>query len=293
VAGKELILNMDLSIVICTRNRASRLGSSLAALSALGSRRPFEVIWIDNGSTDETAGIIKSAISSQPHMKYHFCGQPGLGRARDFGWRQSTGRIVAFTDDDCYPEQGFVDSILEVFEERPALGCSGGRILLHNPAHAGVTLDERTEQRVYPPGTFLAAGSVQGANLVFRREALEAIGGIDPELGHGTPFPCEDIDAATAASMAGYEVMFDPRFAVRHDHGRSDADVPKLFEAYDLGRGAYYAKYMLRTDTRWACIKTWIQQARWRHGKPGLLSLATEMKSAIRYLVHVKRAGKR
>ena len=73
-----------------------------------------------------------------------------------------------------------------------------GRILLHNREHAKLTIDEGQTERGYPKRSYVWPGTLLGANLAFRLEVLLAIEGMDPELGAGTQFPCEDIDAVAA-----------------------------------------------------------------------------------------------
>jgi GT2 family glycosyltransferase len=89
-------------------------------------------------------------------------------------------------------------------------------------------------------------GHVQGANMAFRRDVLQAIGGFDPLLGAGTPFPCEDLDAASRASQAGWKGGYFPAPTVHHHHRRRTADVAPLLRSYRYGLGAYFASLLLR-----------------------------------------------
>ena len=282
---------IDVSIVICTRNRANRLSGTLGALRALRTSHGYEVIWVDNASTDDTAAVLQREIAHDAVSRYILGTRVGLGAARNLGWENARGRIVAFTDDDCYPSSDFVDAILAAFADHPGAGVIGGRILLHNPNHARITIEESDAPRVYPKRTFVRAGTLQGANLAFRREALQAIGGIDPELGAGTRFPCEDIDAVTAVLWAGFDACFDPRPTVQHDHGRVEADVPALLNSYDRGRGSYYAKYILRPDTRTTFVLRWLSSTWRRRDWQGLRTLQTELQTAAQYAIAKRRFG--
>ena len=109
--------------------------------------------------------------------------------------------MIALTDDDCYVAEDYVDAVLAAFDGRPDVGVLGGRILLFDPDDARVTIDERDHPVEMAPHSFVVAGAIKGANLSFRREALQKIGGFDPGLGAGTPFPCEDIDAVAARAV--------------------------------------------------------------------------------------------
>jgi GT2 family glycosyltransferase len=198
---------------------------------------------------------------------------------------------VCFTDDDCYVASDFIDAILKAFEGWPQVGAIGGRILLHDPADARVTIDEREEPALYPTHTVLEAGQIQGANVSFRRRALEESGGFDPDLGAGTPFPAEDVDAVAAVMWAGFDVRYDPRPTVSHHHGRKDADIPVLMANYDAGRGAYWAKFILRPDTRVAYLRKWWSAARDQPETETLGRLNRELKSAFRYAALKRRYG--
>jgi GT2 family glycosyltransferase len=196
--------------------------------------------------------------------------RPGLGRARNAGWRSAAGAVVAFTDDDCYPGASFVDDVLGCFGDA-AVGFVGGRILLFDPTDLPLTIQLHDQRVPVDPGQVVSSGLIQGANFAFRRTVLEAIGGFDDALGAGTPFACEDVDAISRASIAGWRGVYDPRPYVYHHHRRKTAeDADRLKRSYDFARGAYYAKAMmnpaatrlyaarwLRTAARQNPIRTW------------------------------------
>jgi GT2 family glycosyltransferase len=274
----------DLSIVICTRNRAGQLRGALEALMAMKTARSWEAILVDNASTDGTADMIRQASAIEPRIRYCREDRIGLGAARDRGWREARSDLISLTDDDCYVAADFVDAVVQAFEGRPDVGVLGGRILLFDPADARVTIDERDHPIEIAPHSFVIAGALKGANLSFRREALQAIGGFDPALGAGTPFPCEDIDAVAGVLWAGFKGRYDPRPLVLHHHRRRQPDVPRLRAGYDRGRGAYYAKFLLRPECRRAYAAGWLGEVRNHLNRAGLARLFRELRSAAAYL---------
>ena len=268
---------MDLSIIVCTRNRASRLAETLKHYEAFTTKRAWELLFIDNASTDDTRDILSRhpLISQVVNVT-----RVGLGAARDHGWRLAQAPVIAFTDDDCYPAPDFVDRMLEVFEEHPEVGVVGGRIELWDKAALPLTIDTRETPERLAPKTFVAAGALLGANLAMRRTVLETIGGFDPMLGAGTPFPAEDIDVIAAALWAGFEGRYDPRPMVFHDHGRVTGEHERaIWRSYHAGRGAYYAKYMLRPDTRSTYARHWLCSALREPTRA-----ARELASGLRYV---------
>jgi hypothetical protein len=119
-----------LSLVICTRNRADRLGSCLDAVAEIRSSRPWETVVVDNASTDDTARVVADARETFPvPLRLIEERVPGVSRARNSGWRSASGAIVAYTDDDCYPASDLVDVILDHFERERGLGFLGGAVL--------------------------------------------------------------------------------------------------------------------------------------------------------------------
>jgi glycosyltransferase involved in cell wall biosynthesis len=283
--------NPVVSIVICTRNRAKRLEGTIRSLAAIKSRHDWEALLVDNASADETMEVINAAANCDGRIRGLRVDRVGLGAARDAAWREARGSIISFTDDDCYLAPDYVDAVVEVFLSHPGTGCVGGRILLHDPEDARITIDEREAAVEITPYQFVMAGELHGANISCRRGVLEKIGGFDAELGAGTKFPCEDIDVVAAMLWAGAPVRFDPRPVVFHHHGRRAADVNRLLAVYDRGRGAYYAKYIIRSDTRRAYLRGWWKHANGFYYFSTLARLSREMTAAISYFSHRKRYG--
>jgi GT2 family glycosyltransferase len=252
-----------ISVVVCTRNRFSKLERCVDALLSVTTARDWELVIFDNGSTDGTSEYLATIDQKQfNRVQVTTTCEPkrGLAVARNTGWRTANAGIVAFTDDDCYVSKHYVDSVIEVFEEDPNIGFLAGRILLFDTLDCRITIEESQHRRDFRPWTFIAPGAVQGSNLAFRRTILERIGGFDERLGAGTPFPCEDIDAAAAALWSGVIGVYDPRPVVYHHHGRrTEREAQELMLSYDVGRGAYYAKYILRRASRLEYAMAWIR----------------------------------
>lgn len=260
---------MKLSLVMCTRNRASQLAEALQSLLKLRGSCSWEVVIVDNGSTDDTQAVV-SRFQAQFPGQCTLVGEPrrGLGNARNRGWKTAQGEIIAFTDDDCYPAEDFLTAIVQCFEENPRLGFLGGRILLHDPTDYPITIQDLNIRLDFLPGEFIDAGIIQGANMACRRAALEDIGGYDARFGAGALFACEDIDVAVRISAQGWHGAYDPRPLVYHHHRRkTQAEADRLMGQYDRGRGAYYVKCLLNprlrlTYSKMCCLTIWRQSPR-------------------------------
>jgi glycosyltransferase involved in cell wall biosynthesis len=246
-----------LSIVMCTRNRAPFIGETLRRFEAVSTSRPWELLVVDNGSTDSTAEVLR-AFAAQTRLCCRLIHEPqaGASRARNAGWRAAAAEIVAFVDDDCYVAADYVDATLRIFEEQPDLGYLAGQILLHDKDDYPLTILVATEPSAFPVESVLIPGTAQSANMTLKKSVLESIDGFDVALGAGTIFPCEDIDLATRASFAGHAGKYDPRSRVWHHHRRrAPEEVGRHMRWYDFGRGAYYGKCLLHPAMRKRLIR--------------------------------------
>ena len=248
------------SLVVCTRNRAEKLEAFFAALGRMHSHAPWELVMVDNGSLDDTQVRLQS-LSRSMDVRITIVGEPrrGLGRARNTGVAAARGALLAFTDDDCYPAVDYIDRVVEAFAS-PERAYVGGRILLYDADDHPITIRVDDSPIPIPAYSVVPTGLVQGANMAFRREVLERIGGFDNALGPGTPFCNDDVDAVARASAAGFAGSYVPEPVVHHHHGRRDpAAIAALWRSYDHGRGAYYAKCMFELPTRWKVARYWWQ----------------------------------
>lgn len=282
--------NSDISVIICTRNRAPMLRETLRFYKEIEFDGSWEILIIDNCSTDETKSVVAEAILEIPQIRYIVESRIGLGAARDRAWREARAPILVFTDDDCYPMPDFLTRYRECFEERPDVDFFGGKIYLWDPEDIPMTIDLRETAEDIPPLTFVPTGRIQGANMAFRKSTLTRIGGFDPSLGAGTLYPCEDIDAVAAAVWAGLRGRYDPRPLVYHHHRRRQKDLKNLFRGYDWGRGAYHMKYMLRRDSRKAHLTAWAKSVLTVRSRWDARGIAREIGSALLYALERGRA---
>jgi glycosyltransferase involved in cell wall biosynthesis len=253
---------MQLSLVICTRNRAAQLAECLRSLTTLQYPDPWELIIVDNGSTDETQNVIESFKGSLI-IKTVIEPRSGLGRAHNRALANASGEIIAFTDDDCYPAADFLSSVAGCFQEDPALGFIGGRVLLHDPEDYRITIQEKASRQDLRPGDFFPPGLIHGANFACLRAALESVNGFDDRFGPGALFVCEDVDVMARMLGQGWPGAYDPRPVVYHHHGRrTDEAARRLGRQYDRGRGAYYSKCMLNPKLRTIYLRSWYRAIR-------------------------------
>lgn len=220
------------SIVVCTYNKAASLRVTLASLAAQVT--PPDLVWellvVDNNSTDATPGVVEEfASSARVPVRAVFVPDQGLSHARNAGLTHSRGELIAFTDDDVHPASDWVARIAAGMSKTGA-DIVGGRILpaWHEPPPAWL------EQRVFhgllslmdytTPADVLnahRAPCVWGSNMAFRREVFDKVGLFDPRRGiQGTRrYGGEETELVGRALAAGCRAVYDPELVVWHRIG--------------------------------------------------------------------------
>lgn len=248
-----------ISLIICTRDRCRQLIGCLEAVRRMAFSGAWELIIVDNGSADQTRAAAWHYISANDlRVKYLFEPKAGKSNALNTGIANAAGKIVAFTDDDCYPSADFLSAIWRVFED-PSVSYLVGRVMLHDPADYPIAINESTTPVTYRPRSFLTGGLgfFGGASMAFRRDVLVGIGGFDPMFGPGSRFPsAEDLDLVGRASAMGYEGRYCPEVVVRHHHRRKKSDTPPVWKASGIGLGAYHMKLLLTYREYWWFIRS-------------------------------------
>nr|MCU0396174.1 glycosyltransferase family 2 protein [Chitinophagaceae bacterium] len=121
-----------LSVVICTYNRQKFIGACLACLAQQTlSPSDWEVIVVDNASTDGTDGIVQAFISQHPGLPFRYVheAQKGLSYARNRGIAEAAAPIITFIDDDAEAVPHFAATILAFMQQHPEAAGAGGRVL--------------------------------------------------------------------------------------------------------------------------------------------------------------------
>jgi len=243
---------MDLSVIVCTRNRATNLAMLFASLDAqrMGRQVAWEVVVVDNGSTDRTADVIRQHTVSHPE-RYRYLHETRVGKsfALNRGVREARGLILAFTDDDCIVNEAWVREILAEFERDPCLGVLGGRVELFDPRDKPITIITEPKRTVVSRMKTFIEPIIIGCNMAIRRDVLLETGSFDIGMAPGSKSGAiaEDLDLAYRIVRRGYHALYSPDVLVRHNHGRrADEEVIGLLFRYCAGRGAFYAKHMFR-----------------------------------------------
>ena len=243
---------MLVSVLICTRDRPEKLRRALEAIAQLSVPVgvDFEVLVMDNGSgNDLTASAcrdLQSVLTGRLrgfHLPF-----AGKSRAANAGFKLSRGDIIAFLDDDVVPRKDWLAVICQHFSEDAGLGVMTGRVELLDEQDLPVGV-RRSDQRIVLRD-LADLYLLIGCNLAIRRGVVERIGLFDANLGPGSRAGFhEDHDFFYRAWRAGEKVVYEPSLFVYHGHGRqSAAQEVRIKRSYTMGRGAFFAKQILKRD---------------------------------------------
>ncbi len=194
------------SVVVCSYNGAATIRDCCQGLLALDYPE-YEVIVVDDGSADGTA-----AIASEYGFRVFSTENRGLSSARNTGWQVATGEIVAYIDDDASPDPHWLKYLATAFRQGgyaavggpnipPLDSCPTAACVAHatgNPRH--VLLSDREAEHI------------PGCNSAFRRDALEAVGGFDPQFRVAG----DDVDICWRIRERGWRLGFSPAAMVWH-----------------------------------------------------------------------------
>jgi glycosyltransferase involved in cell wall biosynthesis len=173
------------SVVICTYNRGELARDAVASVVAqdFPSER-YEVLIVDNGSTDHTREMAKEFCEACPGVRYVFEGNVGLSHARNRGWREARGEYIAYIDDDCKIPPSWLSAAAKVIEQEHPAALGGPFYACYNVPKPVWFKDEYgsrvqgTEVRPLMDGEYL-----DGMNMFIRADALRELGGFNPDFG--------------------------------------------------------------------------------------------------------------
>lgn len=185
-----------LSVVIPTRNRAQLLVAAIDSLAQQTlSQDVFEVLVIDNGSTDETADVVKGKARINTNLRYFYEPEPGLHAGRHRGMLEARGDVLVFADDDIEALPSWLQTYADVFSD-PDVAMAGGNnypMFLETPPPWLEALWSRRERnggrslpalsiQESPDGRYsISPYQIWGCNFAIRRTVLLSAGGFHPD----------------------------------------------------------------------------------------------------------------
>ncbi len=259
-----------ISVIVCTYNGARTIRDCLEGLDKLDYPN-FEVIVVDDGSKDATA-----AIAQEYNVRLIRTENRGLSNARNTGLQAATGEIVAYIDDDAYPDPHWLTYLAATFLRTKHAGVGGPNIAPpdDNPIAECVANSPGGPMHVLLSDR--EAEHIPGCNMAFRKDCLQAIGGFDPQFRVAG----DDVDVCWRLRQRGWTLGFNPAAMVWHhrrnsivaywkqqkNYGKAEALLEKKWpEKYNTAghvvwRGRLYGKGVIKPLN---CHRSRIYQGTW------------------------------
>jgi GT2 family glycosyltransferase len=260
-AGPELQHDRPrVSVIVCTFNGARHLRQCLTHLGQL-NYPDYEIIVVNDGSQD-SSGAIASEFSN---VRLITTPNLGLSQARNTGWAGATGEIVAYIDDDAYPDADWLNYIVHALHTSNHVGVGGPNI---PPPGDGFIADCVSHSPGGPAHILLTdevAEHIPGCNMAFWKDRLEEVGGFDPQFRVAG----DDVDICWRLQERGWTIGFCPAAVVWH-HRRNSI---RTFLKQQLG----YGKAEALLERKWPNKYNAAGHVQWSgriysRGLPGILS---------------------
>jgi len=233
------------SVVVCTYNGARTIRDCLEGLERL-AYPDYEVIVVDDGSTDATA-----AIAREYHCRLIRTENRGLASARNTGLKEATGEIIAYIDDDAYPDPHWLTYFAATFLSTSHAAVGGPNIAPPGDGPIAECVARAPGGPVHVLLSDCEAEHIPGCNMAFRKARLEAIGGFDPQFRTAG----DDVDVCWRLQERGWTLGFSAA-AVAWHHRRNSV---RTYWKQQIGYGR--AEAML--ERRWPKKYNGSRQARW------------------------------
>jgi GT2 family glycosyltransferase len=201
--GAELPLK-ELTVVMLSYNRKSELEHSLPGYCEASAALGFELIVVDNASSDGSTDFLAALSDRFPLLRVVCNGENmGVARGRNVGWNLASGAFILNIDDDTRIEAADIELMLRAMKDNSEVGILSPRII------QAVTSESQCEH-----GEFSChISNFHGACHLVRATVFRKVGAIDPECSFGG----EELDYSIRTRVAGYDVIFFPGVTVRHN----------------------------------------------------------------------------
>ena len=251
------------SVILCTYNRCNLVLTTLASLRRQTlAYDQFEVIVVDNNSSDGTFAAVNAYVQAGPlmvsrdpkdmwHVRCITEMQNGLSHARNTGLQAALGEIIVFLDDDTIAHPTFLERLLVAYDETAA-DAIGGRVELRWEATRPHWLSDDlldvlgyfapAQERIQLPATL----DVSSCNFSLKRDVLDAVGCFSPLLSKRTsvPISMDVADICRRVRIAGGTLWYEPEAVVEHRVPATRLTRPYFVgRAYWLGRSEVVAQF--------------------------------------------------
>jgi len=233
-------IDSDITVVIPTLGR-DVLRQSLGALES-GTVWPARVIVVDQGRHAEIAALLDGVKCRSFDTLWIPSAQTGRAAGVNRGIERATTRFVAVTDDDCLPQDDWIERLKMRLLEHPAAILTGRVEAGEGEGVVSVVTDRHVRVQRRPALRF---DRLSGGNMAAPKAIVDRLGGLDEDQCVRT---AEDGEFAYRALRAGVPIIYAPDVVVRHLGWRDEQQRSAQYASYARSQGGFYGKYLRRGD---------------------------------------------
>lgn len=219
----------EISFITPVYNNASTLGKSIEAMLAQSTKRSFEIIVIDDGSTDDSAKIALSFSESHKNIKVISKENGGEASALNVGVKEASGKYICIAEGDVELEPDWIEKNIKEFDDPQVMGVGGHLVTPRNDPWIARIAGYEVEHKLDKNAKYVS--HITSANAMYRAEIFEEVGTYNEKLINS----CLDADVNLRIIDKGYKLVYNREAKALHHYKTT------LFGF--MNRVYYYARY--------------------------------------------------
>lgn len=226
---------MQASVIIPAYNCEDIIERTLDALVDQDFEEDYDVIVVDDGSTDGTKEVVENYAEGEEKVKLVKQENAGPAAARNTGADEAEGKYLLFTDSDCVPESNWISEMVSSLEREGVIGVQGRYRCLNKDSLLARFIQYEIEERYERMEKDEYIDFVGSYSAGYRKDEFMEVGGFDEEFKRASG---EDPDLSYRLDEKGYKMVFNQEAIVKHKHPED----LKTYKDMNFGRGYWGVK---------------------------------------------------
>jgi len=210
-------VSVKASVIIPVYNSEEAISGTIEAISSQ-EFDDFEIISVDDGSTDGSLQILKGLEDKIRNLRVISQKNKGPAAARNYGAKEASGEIIVFTDSDCVPEKNWLKEMVKPFEDKEVVGVQGKYKNLNTGNTVSVFTQSEIEERYLRMGSQKYTDFIGSYSAAYRKSVFLDVNGFDESFLKASG---EDPELSYRIAAKGHKMVFNEKAIVGHPHPTS------------------------------------------------------------------------